>query len=88
MLALNRTVSLAARSKDCVMVQQMWSVLIKIQEMNQKIYEMKSKLKRPNLKRVKLSAEQLLSVLLGSKHTKSIDFKANLKTAKKEEEKV
>uniref|UniRef100_A0A672SED2 Uncharacterized protein n=1 Tax=Sinocyclocheilus grahami TaxID=75366 RepID=A0A672SED2_SINGR len=27
-----------------------------IQEMNQKIYEMKSKLKRPNLKRVKLSS--------------------------------
>ncbi|CAM4734670.1 unnamed protein product [Leuciscus chuanchicus] len=69
------------------MVQHVWSVLIKIQEMNQKIYEMKSKLKRPTLKRVKLSAEQLLSVLLGSKHTKSIDFKANLKTAKKEEEK-
>ncbi|KAK9952357.1 hypothetical protein ABG768_018202 [Culter alburnus] len=58
-----------------------------IQEMNQKIYEMKSKLKRPNLKRVKLSAEQLLSVLLGSKHSQSIDFKANLKTVKKEEEK-
>ncbi|XP_042609207.1 troponin I, slow skeletal muscle-like [Cyprinus carpio] len=58
-----------------------------IQEMNQKIYEMKSKLKRPNLKRVKLSAEHLLSVLLGSKHTQSIDFKANLKTVKKEEEK-
>uniref|UniRef100_A0A671SUX0 Troponin I4a n=1 Tax=Sinocyclocheilus anshuiensis TaxID=1608454 RepID=A0A671SUX0_9TELE len=45
-----------------------------IQEINQKIYEMKSKLKRPNLKRVKL-------------HTQSIDFKANLKTVKKEEEK-
>ncbi|KAK2867250.1 hypothetical protein Q8A67_025367 [Cirrhinus molitorella] len=58
-----------------------------IQEMNQKIYEIKSKLKRPNLKRVKLSAEHLLSVLLGSKHTQSIDFKANLKTVRKDEEK-
>ncbi|XP_059391943.1 troponin I, slow skeletal muscle-like [Carassius carassius] len=58
-----------------------------IQEMNQKIYEMKSKLKRPNLKGVKLSAEHMLSVLLGSKHSQSIDFKANLKTVKKEEEK-
>uniref|UniRef100_A0A673J932 Troponin I4a n=1 Tax=Sinocyclocheilus rhinocerous TaxID=307959 RepID=A0A673J932_9TELE len=48
---------------------------------------MKSKLKRPNLKRVKLSAEHMLSVLLGSRHTQSIDFKANLKTVKKEEEK-
>nr|XP_055048689.1 troponin I, cardiac muscle-like isoform X2 [Misgurnus anguillicaudatus] len=34
--------------------KEMWSVLIKIQEMNQKIYEMKSRLKRPNPKRVKL----------------------------------
>ncbi|TRY56140.1 hypothetical protein DNTS_015262 [Danionella cerebrum] len=58
-----------------------------IQEMNQKIFEMKSKLKRPNLKRVKLSAEQMLSVLLGSKNSQSVDFKANLKTVKKEEEK-
>uniref|UniRef100_A0AAY4C2K0 Troponin I n=2 Tax=Denticeps clupeoides TaxID=299321 RepID=A0AAY4C2K0_9TELE len=48
---------------------------------------MKSKLKRPALKRVKLSAEDMLRVLLGSKHTGSIDFKANLKTVKKEEEK-
>ncbi|XP_016378700.1 troponin I, slow skeletal muscle-like isoform X2 [Sinocyclocheilus rhinocerous] len=60
---------------------------LQIQEMNQKINEMKSKLKRPNLKRVKLSAEHMLSVLLGSRHTQSIDFKANLKTVKKEEEK-
>lgn len=42
---------------------------LQIQEMNQKIYEMKSKLKRPNLKRVKLYAEHMLSVLLGSRHT-------------------
>ncbi|XP_028815111.1 troponin I, slow skeletal muscle-like [Denticeps clupeoides] len=58
-----------------------------IKEMSQKVYEMKSKLKRPALKRVKLSAEDMLRVLLGSKHTGSIDFKANLKTVKKEEEK-
>ncbi|XP_030622462.1 troponin I, slow skeletal muscle-like [Chanos chanos] len=58
-----------------------------IQEMSQKIFELKSKLKRPNLRRVKLSAEAMLSVLLGSKHTTSIDFKANLKSVKKEEEK-
>lgn len=81
---MNQTAGLAAFVLKC----HVWSVLIKIQEKNQKIYEMKSKLKRPNLKRVKLSAEQMLSVLLGSKHTQSIDFKANLKTVKKEEEKV
>lgn len=45
-------------------------------------------MKRPTLKRVRISAEAMLSVLLGSKHKESIDFKANLKTVKKEEEKV
>lgn len=56
--------------------------------MNLKIIEIQSKFKKPNLKRVKISAEAMLSVLLGSKHKESIDFKANLKTVKKEEEKV
>uniref|UniRef100_A0A8D3CXE9 Uncharacterized protein n=2 Tax=Scophthalmus maximus TaxID=52904 RepID=A0A8D3CXE9_SCOMX len=55
--------------------------------MNLKITELQSKFKKPNLKRVKISAEAMLSVLLGSKHKESIDFKANLKTVKKEEEK-
>ncbi|KAG7456093.1 hypothetical protein MATL_G00248060 [Megalops atlanticus] len=58
-----------------------------IQELSQKIFEMKSKLKRPNLKRVRISAEAMLSVLLGSRHKECFDFKANLKTVKKEEEK-
>lgn len=56
--------------------------------MNLKIIEIQSKFKKPTLKRVKISAEAMLSVLLGSKHKESIDFKANLKTVKKEEEKV
>lgn len=45
-------------------------------------------MKRPNLKRVRVSAEAMLGALLGSRHKESIDFKANLKTVKKEEEKV
>ncbi|XP_058501266.1 troponin I, slow skeletal muscle-like [Solea solea] len=55
--------------------------------MKLKITEMQSKFKKPNLKRVKISAEAMLSVLLGSKHKESFDFKANLKTVKKEDEK-
>ncbi|KAJ8416374.1 hypothetical protein AAFF_G00356620 [Aldrovandia affinis] len=58
-----------------------------IVELNQKIMEIKSKLKRPNLKRVRISAEAMLNVLLGAKHRECFDFKANLKTVKKEEEK-
>uniref|UniRef100_A0A3B4XSL0 Troponin I4b, tandem duplicate 2 n=1 Tax=Seriola lalandi dorsalis TaxID=1841481 RepID=A0A3B4XSL0_SERLL len=58
-----------------------------IQDMNLKITELQSKFKKPTLRRVKISAEAMLSVLLGSKHKESFDFKANLKTVKKEEEK-
>ncbi|XP_071374115.1 troponin I, slow skeletal muscle-like [Centroberyx affinis] len=58
-----------------------------INDMMLKITELQSKFKKPTLKRVKISAEAMLSVLLGSRHKESIDFKANLKTVKKEEEK-
>ncbi|XP_038164860.1 troponin I, slow skeletal muscle-like [Cyprinodon tularosa] len=58
-----------------------------IENMKLKITEIHSKFKKPQLKRVKISAEAMLSVLLGSKHKESFDFKANLKTVKKEEEK-
>ncbi|KAK9516449.1 hypothetical protein VZT92_024376 [Zoarces viviparus] len=60
---------------------------VEIHNMNMKIIEIQSKFKKPTLKRVKISAEAMLSVLLGSRHKESIDFKANLKTVKKEEEK-
>lgn len=45
-------------------------------------------MKRPALKRVKISADAMLGALLGAKFRESVDFKANLKTVKKEEEKV
>lgn len=44
-------------------------------------------MKRPNLKRVKKSADDMLGALSDTKLMKA-DFKANLKTVKKEEEKV
>ncbi|XP_010755616.1 troponin I, slow skeletal muscle-like [Larimichthys crocea] len=58
-----------------------------IQDLSQKIYELKGKMKRPNLKRVRVSADAMLGALLGAKVKESVDFKANLKTVKKEEEK-
>lgn len=59
-----------------------------IEDMNLKITEIQSKFKKPTLRRVKISAEAMLSVLLGSRHKENFDFKANLKTVKKEEDKV
>ncbi|XP_029909397.1 troponin I, slow skeletal muscle-like [Myripristis murdjan] len=58
-----------------------------IQDLSQKIYELKGKMKRPNLRRVRVSADAMLGALLGAKVKESVDFKANLKTVKKEEEK-
>nr|XP_023688519.1 troponin I, slow skeletal muscle-like isoform X2 [Paramormyrops kingsleyae] len=57
-----------------------------IQYLSQKIFELKGKMKRPNLKRVKKSADDMLGALADNKLMKA-DFKANLKTVKKEEEK-
>lgn len=61
---------------------------LQIAELAHKISELKGKMKRPALKRVKISADAMLGALLGSKVRESVDFKANLKTVKKEEEKV
>uniref|UniRef100_A0A3Q1IYI8 Uncharacterized protein n=2 Tax=Anabas testudineus TaxID=64144 RepID=A0A3Q1IYI8_ANATE len=58
-----------------------------IENLSQKIFDLKGKMKRPALKRVKISADAMLKALLGSKVKESVDFKANLKTVKKEEEK-
>ncbi|XP_074488484.1 troponin I, slow skeletal muscle-like [Sebastes fasciatus] len=58
-----------------------------ILDLSQKIFELKGKMKRPALKRVRVSADAMLGALLGTKVKESVDFKANLKTVKKEEEK-
>ncbi|XP_036424225.1 troponin I, slow skeletal muscle-like [Colossoma macropomum] len=58
-----------------------------IEDLSHKIFELKGKMKRPALRRVKISADAMLGALLGSKVKESVDFKANLKTVKKEEEK-
>lgn len=60
---------------------------VEMRDLNQKIYELKGKMKRPNLRRVRVSADAMLGALLGAKVKESVDFKANLKTVKKEEEK-
>ncbi|XP_073694592.1 troponin I4a [Garra rufa] len=57
-----------------------------ILSLTQKVYELKGKMKRPNLRRVKKSAGAMLGALTDSRVMKA-DFKANLKTVKKEEEK-
>jgi len=55
-----------------------------IEELNQKIFDLRGKFKRPPLRRVKMSADQMLKALLGSKHKVSMDLRSNLKSVKKE----
>lgn len=45
-------------------------------------------MKRPNLKRVKKTTEDMLGACTDTSKLMKADFKANLKTVKKEEEKV
>ncbi|XP_063073782.1 troponin I4a [Engraulis encrasicolus] len=58
---------------------------VEIMSLTEKVINLKGKMKRPNLKRVKKTTEDML----GSLDTKSskADFKANLKTVQKEEPK-
>ncbi|XP_032837318.2 troponin I, slow skeletal muscle-like isoform X1 [Petromyzon marinus] len=56
-----------------------------IEDLNQKIFDLKGKFKRPQLKRVRMSADAMLRALLGSKHKVSMDLRANLKSVKKED---
>nr|BAB83807.1 larval troponin I alpha [Halocynthia roretzi] len=53
-----------------------------IEELNQKIFELRGKFKRPPLRRVRMSADQMLRALLGSKHKVTMDLRSNLKTVK------
>ncbi|XP_066483413.1 troponin I, cardiac muscle [Tiliqua scincoides] len=56
-----------------------------IQDLNQKIFDLRGKFKRPALRRVRLSADAMMQALLGSKHKVSMDLRANLKQVKKDD---
>ncbi|KAF1386359.1 hypothetical protein PFLUV_G00093970 [Perca fluviatilis] len=54
-----------------------------IQDLKIKVVDLAG-VKKPALKRVRLSADAMLKALLGSKHTVNMDLRANLKQVKKE----
>ncbi|XP_055047738.1 troponin I type 2a (skeletal, fast), tandem duplicate 1 [Misgurnus anguillicaudatus] len=55
-----------------------------IEDLNIKVIDLKGKFKKPVLRKVRMSADQMLQALLGSKHKVSLDLRANLKQVKKE----
>ncbi|XP_041705475.1 troponin I, fast skeletal muscle-like [Coregonus clupeaformis] len=54
-----------------------------IEDLKIKVIEFQG-MKKPALKKVRMSADSMLQALLGSKHKVSMDFRANLKEVKKE----
>jgi len=54
-----------------------------IQDLKLKVVELAG-VKKPALKKVRMSADTMLQALLGSKHTVNMDLRANLKQVKKE----
>ncbi|XP_056272713.1 troponin I, fast skeletal muscle-like [Pseudoliparis swirei] len=54
-----------------------------IQDLRIKVVDLGG-VKKPALKRVRMSADAMLKALLGSKHTVNMDLRANLKQVKKE----
>ncbi|XP_020347955.1 troponin I, fast skeletal muscle-like isoform X2 [Oncorhynchus kisutch] len=54
-----------------------------IEDLKMKVVEIQG-IKKPALKKVRMSADAMLQALLGTKHKAFMDFRANLKEVKKE----
>lgn len=59
--------------------------LCKIRELKLKVEDLGGKFKKPALRKVRVSADEMMRALLGSKHKGSMDLRANLKSVKKED---
>ena len=59
------------------------AVCQQLEDLNFKVVEMKG-MKKPALRKVRMSADQMLQALLGSKHKVNLDLRSNLKQVKKE----
>ncbi|XP_029289841.1 troponin I, skeletal, slow c isoform X2 [Cottoperca gobio] len=58
-----------------------------ITELNRKVQDLGGKFKKPALRKVRVSADEMLKALFGSKVKGSMDLRANLKSVKKEDTK-
>ncbi|XP_075884904.1 troponin I, fast skeletal muscle-like [Nelusetta ayraudi] len=70
--------------------EERYDLEIKVGKAGKEIDDLKIKVidlagvKKPALKKVRMSADAMLKALLGSKHTVNLDLRANLKQVKKE----
>ncbi|KAI3371376.1 hypothetical protein L3Q82_023970 [Scortum barcoo] len=56
-----------------------------INELNLKVQDLGGKFKKPALRKVRVSADEMMRALFGSKNKGSMDLRANLKSVKKED---
>lgn len=59
--------------------------ICQIHELKLKVQDLGGKFKKPALRKVRVSADEMMRALLGSKHKGSMDLRANLKSVKKED---
>ncbi|KAM7003247.1 troponin I, fast skeletal muscle-like [Tautogolabrus adspersus] len=70
--------------------EERYDIEAKVHKADKEIEDLKIKVvdlagvKKPALKKVRMSADTMLKALLGSKHTVNMDLRANLKQVKKE----
>ncbi|KAM9376256.1 troponin I, fast skeletal muscle-like [Pholidichthys leucotaenia] len=70
--------------------EERYNIEVKVMKTSKEIDELKMKvvelagMKKPALKKVRMSADAMLKALLGSKHMVNMDLRANLKQVKKE----
>ncbi|KAJ0069792.1 hypothetical protein NL108_014328 [Boleophthalmus pectinirostris] len=70
--------------------EERYDMEVKVAKADKEIEDLKLKVvdlagvKKPALKKVRMSADAMLKALLGSKHTVNMDLRANLKQVKKE----
>lgn len=65
--------------------QLSFSSSLQINELNLKVQDLGGKFKKPALRKVRVSADEMLKALFGSKNKGSMDLRANLKSVKKED---
>ncbi|XP_032343825.1 troponin I, cardiac muscle isoform X2 [Camelus ferus] len=58
---------------------------LQIADLNQKIFDLRGKFKRPTLRRVRISADAMMQALLGARAKETLDLRAHLKQVKKED---
>ncbi|XP_070763574.1 troponin I, skeletal, slow c [Enoplosus armatus] len=56
-----------------------------INELNLKVQDLGGKFKKPALRKVRVSADEMMKALFGSKNKESMDLRSNLKSVKKED---